>query len=371
MKIAVIHWGCVHHDAISASVREHTLWLRAAGHETYFVGESCAYPELPFMRAATPAEALELAFVRECDLAVFHFGIVYALFDLLTMPRGRSKRLVVFHNITPADCVPQKFREQIERSFRQMRNIAQADYVISVSGTNRDVLREAGLDGPGKVLPLPFEFRNAPPGNKPGFGSPLVRLAFLGRFVFHKGPCDLLEALSIALAADPALRVELTMLGNLGFSDPDVLAETRERIRMLEETFLGRAHAALRGDVNEEEKARVLAAADIFALPTRHEGFCVPVLEALAGGCRVISYANSNVPAISGGLARLVPTGDLDALSRALAEEAALVRSAGWQDEGYSLFTQKAAQHLEQYQPERIRKRFLEIVEESKQWKSR
>jgi glycosyltransferase involved in cell wall biosynthesis len=370
MKIAVIHWGCVHHDAISASVREHTLWLRAAGHETFFVGESCAYPDLPFMRAATPAEALELAFVRECDLAIFHFGIAYPLFDLLTLPLGQSKRLVVFHNITPADCVPQKFREQIERSFRQMRNIAQADYVISVSGTNRDVLREVGLDGPGEVLPLPVD-HVAPPASKPGFNSPVIHLAFLGRFVFSKGPCDLLEALSIALAADPALQVELTMLGNLGFSDPDVLAETRERIRTLEETFSGRAHAALRGDVTEEEKQRVLSAADLFALPTRHEGFCVPILEALACGCRIITYANSNTPAISGGLARLVPTGDLYALAEALAEESALVRSSGWRNGGYSVFAQKVALHLEQYQPERIRKRFLEIAEESKQWESR
>jgi glycosyltransferase involved in cell wall biosynthesis len=323
------------------------------------------------MRAATPAEALEQAFVRECDLAIFHFGIVYALFDLLAMPRGRAKRMAVFHNITPKECAPPKAWEHLERSFDQMRNIAHADYVISVSETNQKVLRAAGLDRPGEVLPLSVELNGAPPASKPGFNSSLIRLAFLGRFVFSKGPCDLLEALSRVLAVNPSLSLELTLLGNLDFSDPEVLDETRGRIRILEETFPGRARAALRGDVSEEEKARILAAADLFALPTRHEGFCVPILEALAGGCRVISYANSTTPAISGGFARLVPTGDIAALARAIAEEAAFVRSSGWQDEGYRLFTQKTALYLEQYQPERIRKRFLEIVEESKQWKSR
>ena len=48
----------------------------------------------------------------------------------------------------------------------------------------------------------------------------------------------------------------------------------------------------------------------------------MPVLEALASGCKVISYDNSNLPAISGGLAQLVPTGDVAALAAAIADAA-------------------------------------------------
>ena len=52
--------------------------------------------------------------------------------------------------------------------------------------------------------------------------------------------------------------------------------------------------------------------AGVFVLPTRHEGFCVPIVEALAAGCKVIACDNSNTPAVTGGLASLVSLVNVD-----------------------------------------------------------
>jgi hypothetical protein len=41
-------------------------------------------------------------------------------------------------------------------------------------------------------------------------------------------------------------------------------------------------------------------------------------MEALKSGCFVIAYDNSNLPNVTGGLARLTPTGDTAALSAAI-----------------------------------------------------
>ena len=45
-----------------------------------------------------------------------------------------------------------------------------------------------------------------------------------------------------------------------------------------------------------------------------HEGFGLPVLEAMQNGCPVISYDNSSIPEVAGDIARLVPTRDITTL---------------------------------------------------------
>ncbi|WP_440967189.1 glycosyltransferase [Massilia sp. GER05] len=68
----------------------------------------------------------------------------------------------------------------------------------------------------------------------------------------------------------------------------------------------------LHGDAPEDAKERILRDADVFVPPARHAGFCVPIVEALAAGCKVIAYDNSNTPAVTGGLASLVSLVNVD-----------------------------------------------------------
>jgi len=91
---------------------------------------------------------------------------------------------------------------------------------------------------------------------------------------------------------------------------------------------LGRAVAAARhggrvvrlGWVTGEQRAGLLAAATVFAFPSRYEGFGLPPLEAMAAGVPVVATAAGAVPEVVGDAAVLVPVGDVDALAGALAE---------------------------------------------------
>lgn len=364
MKITYVHGICMQHDAISNSLRDEMRWLMQ-DHDVRLFTYACDHADLPYTIVNNVTDLVFDPHFQQSDVVVFHFGVYYPLFDAIVVCPQQARCLVVFHNITPKAFVPEAHHETVERSFEQLSNVLFAHHVACDSQTNLDVLREAGINGGATVLPLALHSHQVPPPHKPSALDHKVRLAFVGRFVKSKGITELLAALEQLLRLAPLMQFQLEMIGNLKFSDAALIAELHTIIARLHRQFGTRATITVYGNASEEVKARVLRDADIFVLPTYHEGFCVPILEALASGCRVVSYDNSNVPSISGGLATLVPTGDVHALAAALGAEASLVTSPAWRDrhaDGYRSYAERATTYTDSFHPERIRRRFLALI---------
>jgi glycosyltransferase involved in cell wall biosynthesis len=75
------------------------------------------------------------------------------------------------------------------------------------------------------------------------------------------------------------------------------------------------------GPVEDGRLAELYNAADCFAFPSFAEGFGLPVLEAQACGCPVVSSNQASLPEIAGPLCRLVDPRDEKALASALAAQ--------------------------------------------------
>jgi len=363
MRIAYVNGVCVQHDAISNAIRDEINWLRGGGHDARLFAYSCNHSDLPFTRVEKEADVAFDPYFQSSDLVVFHFGVFYPLFNLVSVVPLRSKRIVVFHNITPKEFLPASAHDLIDRSFAQMANIVFADQVICVSETNRRVLNNAGIDVPSTVLPIAFHVELQAPQRKPSFDDGLLRIAFLGRLVKSKGPADLLEAISRVMEADPRLRIRLDFVGNLHFSDESIVTDVRRRMHTMRQRFAVRFEVDIQGNAPESEKQRILAAADVFVLPTYHEGFCVPILEALASGCCVVTYDNSNLPAISGGLTRLVPTGDVSGLAATITDTLALVASSSWiSGGGYQRRVEASSAYIGKFRPDAVKQQYLSFI---------
>jgi glycosyltransferase involved in cell wall biosynthesis len=131
----------------------------------------------------------------------------------------------------------------------------------------------------------------------------------------------------------------------------------------LQQRFAQRLEINLHGNAPELEKQQILAEADVFVLPTYHEGFCVPVLEALASGCCVVTYDNSNLPAISGGLTSLVSTGDISALAATIADTLGLVASSSWMSGGgYQRRLEASSAYVRKFRPDAVKQRYLSFI---------
>jgi len=366
VRVSYINGVCVKHDAISSAVRDRIIALRDHGIEDVrLYAYDCQYETLPFCRVTSLTDITTDAHFQSSNLVVFHFGIYQPLFDLLSAAPSKARRLVVFHNITPKEFVSPEHHGLIDKSITQMANIAWADHVICDSETNLSALRSFGIRAPASVIPIAVQVDAAPPPVKPSFRDGISRIVFVGRFVRSKGPQDLLATLERAVDAGLQLPLRLDMVGNLAFSDQQLVEEIREVSRRLERKYAEQLRIRIHGSATDEAKQELLREADLFVLPTYHEGFCVPIVEALATGCKVIAYDNSNTPAISGGLATLTPTGGIEQLALAVKESVERVRSADWQGEGvgsYIEYAKLAHTYTQQFAPKRIGKLFVELV---------
>ncbi|HUP83219.1 MAG TPA: glycosyltransferase family 1 protein [Candidatus Limnocylindria bacterium] len=72
-------------------------------------------------------------------------------------------------------------------------------------------------------------------------------------------------------------------------------------------------------DPHDSELAWLYANATLLAMPSRYEGFCIPLLEAMRAGCPVIAADTAAIPEISGDAALLFAPGDEIALTENLA----------------------------------------------------
>lgn len=327
-------------DAISNSLRLRLRVLREL-REDGFPIEVTAFVQgtdngdARVVTAPTALDVIGHPAFRAAALHIFEYGIAYDLFDVVFLAAELAPTGAVYHNVTPLDLAGDANRAVIERSMRQRYNLFAADHVSCVSEVNRQELIALGMpEDRLSVTPLPPSVLSVRRRDRFAWGPPHpLRLLYVGRLVQAKGILDLLDAAEGARAEGADLR--LVIIGNEQLCDPAVVAEVRRRTRegpvSGDAWFLGR----VKDDVLAENYAR----ADVLVMPSYHEGFCVPVIEAFASGAYVVAYDSSNLPNVLAGLGSLVPAGDVSALSAVLVDLATRFRAARERDDEVALPT--------------------------------
>jgi glycosyltransferase involved in cell wall biosynthesis len=144
-----------------------------------------------------------------------------------------------------------------------------------------------------------------------GIGTDDLVVVAVGNLDHRKGHLLLLQAMAALEEGGLPATCHVVIAGGRGGDQHELLlAFAREH------GFAERVHILLRRD----DVADILAAADVFAMPSLWEGLPLALLEAMLAGKPVVSSVHSGIPeaVTSGRDGLLVPAGDVPALSEAL-----------------------------------------------------
>ena len=314
-KIVVVCPWFYKGDAVGAAARETFVHLQAAADfEVSALWTVNDYDEVRGRKVEGLADMLLDPLFLAADVLIYVFAVHHPLFDAILIGNGHARQIVRFHNVTPKALMPEKHWPVIERSFVQMQNFRYADEIWADSRENLEELERRGLGGPKvRIEPLAVHFPQRV--TLQSKSRETLGLLYVGRFFRSKGVLDIVEVAK-RLRSRLSVPFRVRLIGNVRFSDPDYIAEIHHAIKAAD---LG-AVVEFVGSVSDEALAQAYAESHIFITGSRHEGFCVPVIEGLAAGCVPVSYAVSNLRFIGNDLGRLAGGVTPEALADVVAD---------------------------------------------------
>ncbi len=283
-------------DAIGNSARRFRDLLRGMGHESEIyaleIEIDLADEVLPF---DTPRS-------RTGDVTILHYGIQSPLTDAFKTLSGR--RVLQYHNVTPPEFF-EFWEPTLFTLTRQGRDelatlAGCTDVALGVSEYNRRELEAAGFRHTG-VLPVAIDTsRVTAPVRMPALEATLDDEMSNFLFVGRIAPNKMIED-HVRLAAFYSRHIDsharFIFVGRY-----DVVPGYYSAVRALT------MRQGLRGDrivftgpVSDDELAIYYRYADVYISLSEHEGFCVPLIEAMAAGVPVLAYAAAAIPDTLGG----------------------------------------------------------------------
>lgn len=283
----------IHADAISNQAAYIRATLREWGYKSQVYAQFCD------ASMSEPGLSHTLLSGTRNDILIYHYAIGSPLNKVVRNWPGRL--VIYYHNITPAHFLQDYNPEMalvLEQGRRELAGFKQAHYALAASEYNKQELLELGYQDV-EVLPYSIYFddllksAHSPAGcritqeyDQDGW----VNILFVGRIVPNKRQDDLIRAFHYYHAyINPRSRLFLVGATN---NAPSYHLELELLAAMhgLEDVFFT-------GPVGlQEGLGSYFRAADVFLCLSEHEGFCVPLLEAMSFDVPVIAYRATGVP---------------------------------------------------------------------------
>ncbi|MCC6830144.1 MAG: glycosyltransferase family 4 protein [Thermoleophilia bacterium] len=221
---------------------------------------------------------------------------------------------VVYHNVTPGDLLRPANR-QIAAMCDQGRVRLTAlggrvTALVADSAFNAVDLADAGL-GEAAVVPLLLSPATPPDRIAPATGPP--HLLSVGRIVPNKRLEDVVRVHALLQRAHEP-HAELTLMGSWqGF-------EPYHQALVGQVAGLGSAAVHLTGKVPDAQRDAAYDRASVYVCMSVHEGFCLPLIEALQRGLPVVARAAAAIPETLGDAGLVLPDDDLAVFAEAALE---------------------------------------------------
>ncbi len=333
-------------DAVSNIARRNAKLLKELGQPpeilTRFAHPDVVAETLPIKKALSQTD---------CGL-IFHFWNYNT--STWALPAVRGRKALYYHNITPPQYFPRDSPAYLgaARGYEQLKVIVnQFDLLIGDSHFNlQELSHSLAQPKPGVVIAPVVEAGEiqAAPFDTTLLerlrSSQQVNILFAGRIARNKRQ-ELIMRVFDWYWRKINRHAHLWLVGNEGI-DPGYRVEL-EHLRQL---LPSRDQIDFTGKVPDAQLRAYYRAADIFLCASEHEGFCIPIVEAMALNVPVIAYAEAAVPETMGGAGFLIRHWDAP-----LVAELMHLAISDWQIRRQIISRQ--CENLERYSVDRARER--------------
>lgn len=245
--------------------------------------------------------------------------------DVLFMPiqqipfirPGKMKTVAVVHDLA-FHVYPEQFtyKDWMLQHILTAYAVREADKIIAVSqATADDIAKYYGRTENVSVIHHGVDHASFTSGLRQGFGRQAQvpakpYILYVGQIQPRKNLIRLIQAFEILQQNEKDL--QLVIAGSHGWLNSPIyrymgLSPARENIVQL-------------GRVGDDELARLYNNAAAYVLPSLYEGFGMPILEAMACRCPVVTSNISSMPEVAGGAAVLVDPLNVESIAAGIQE---------------------------------------------------
>jgi glycosyltransferase involved in cell wall biosynthesis len=302
-------------DAIGDSARRVRTLLRQLGHTSELYALTVDDDLVDDVRPFAAPDA------RRGDLTIFHYALPSPMTEAFaSLPGGR---ILQYHNVTPAAF----FAPFDANLFRlaalgrdELTSLAgRVDLALGDSEYNRRELESLGF-APSGVFPIAVDTsRITQPVSRPALeqilDDGLVNFLFVGRIAPNKKIEDHIRlAEHYKRYVDAYYRFIFVGRFDVVPRYYSMIRALMTEYRLLDDRFV------FTGPVPDEELAVYYRHAAVYTSLSEHEGFCVPLVEAMAADVPVLAYATAAVPDTLGGAGVQFAPKDLEFAAELLGE---------------------------------------------------
>lgn len=296
MRIAQLVHTLSYGDAISGEVLAFERSFQLSGIENVTFALN-VHPKLTGRAdKLSPDPKLMHSALREFDVVILHYSLGSPLNDLYRS-LSNCTRVLIFHNLTPSHWfrgVNPRIVQDIESGERELPVLlSETDLILADSEFNASQIAELGFSA--QVLPLPLDSQKwSEPANE-GIRQLLksngcLNFVHVGRLAPNKCIEDVIKTFYF-LHHKIEPKSVLWLVG----IDIDTELYSFSLKRLIHELDL-KESVRFTGCFADSELRALYESSSAYICMSEHEGFCVPVLEAMQFGLPVVAYAATAVP---------------------------------------------------------------------------
>ncbi|HEX8845853.1 MAG TPA: glycosyltransferase family 4 protein [Pyrinomonadaceae bacterium] len=358
-RIAILTPSITTGDAVSNDVVGMYDVLRERGHEVRIYAEGWTFDKPKVWPAPRIANYLQ----SPSDLLIYHYSRGWD-FGLNLLRELRCRTAVKYHNITPPEFLV-RFSKDFARMCLEGRNQiihvagAGCDLYMSASDYNeRELLRE-GVPRSRSVVVPPFHHVDRLHSLEPdpkvlkAYADGKTNILMVGRLAPNKGHPALIQAFA-AYHHDYNPESRLFIVGK----EETRLAAYNNLLREMARVLKVEGAVVFAGEVSDSELKAYYEASHVFMITSEHEGFCVPLVEAMAMAMPIVAYGSSAIPGTIDGAGLVWEEPDPYLLAESVNT---VVKGKGV---AASLMKMGLRRYEQNFTNEKIRARFLSAVQQ-------